>query len=472
MDATLENRGPAPYSAPMTELAHRVQRNLESHRLVPDSRRLLVAVSGGLDSMVLLALLRELAGPLRLRLSVAHAHHQLRGPDADADAELVESVARDWELPLVSRRLAVREALERSRESLEMTARRLRHRYLAEIAREFSTERIALAHHADDQVELILLRFLRGAGGEGLGGMAWRNPSPADPALSLVRPLLDLSKADLLRYAETNRVPFREDASNADRQFLRNRVRHELRPFLETHFNPSVADGLLRTAAVVGADAEFVAQEAERWLQSEGTRPEFGSLHVAVQRAVIRRQLWQSGMDGTFDQIERLRESTQAVPVTRESIVLRGDDGTVRRRAATRPLGYRSERAEVTPTSRSQVRSLSGTRVWLRLGPIRGGPIRPQPFTEQFDAMALKMPVTLRHWGPGDRFQPLGFPGPSKIQNLLVNRKVPAERRRGLVIGADASGEVFWVEGLPPGERFKLTAGTTQVLTLKWRPHR
>jgi len=467
----LENGRRAPYPVPMTELARRVQCNLESHRLVPDSRHLLVAVSGGLDSMVLLALLRELAGPLQFHLSVAHAHHQLRGPDADADAELVETVAHSWDLPLVTRRLAVREALERSPESLEMTARRLRHQFLAEAARSRMAERIVLAHHADDQVELILMRFLRGAGGEGLAGMAWHNASPADPSLTLVRPLLDLSKADLLRYAKANRVRFREDASNQDRQILRNRVRHELRPFLETHFNPSLADGLRRAATVVGADAEFVAQEAERWLQATGTRPEFERLHVAVQRAVIRQQLWQSGIDGTFDQIERLRQSTQAVPMNSESVIHRSSDGTVARRAPLRSLGYRPQRVEVVPTTRSQEHVLSGTRVWLRLGPVPSLPIRPKPYTEQFDVMSLKMPLTLRHWRPGDRFQPLGFRRSSKIQNLLVNRKIPAERRRALVIGADASGEVFWIEGLPPGERFKVTADTPRVLTLKWHPH-
>lgn len=456
----------------MTELARRVQRNLEEHRMVPETGHLLVAVSGGLDSMVLLALLREVAGPLGLRLSVAHAHHQLRGPDADADAGLVETVTRSWALPLVSRRLAVREALQRSRESLEMTARRLRHRFLVEAARDLGAGRIALAHHADDQVELILLRFLRGAGGEGLGGMAWRNASPADSSLTLVRPLLDLPKSELLRYAEVHRIPFREDASNLDRQMLRNRVRHELRPFLETHFNPSLADGLLRAAAVVGAEAEFVALEAERWLKSTTGRPEFGSLHRAVQRAVIRQQLWEAGIDGTFDQVERLRQSTQAIPVNSDSVVRRGDDGAVVRRAPARALEYRSQRMEVTPTTRPQQRSLSGTEVRLVLGPFPGLPVRPKRFTEQFDAMALKMPLTLRHWGPGDRFQPLGFPRPSKVQDLLVNRKIPAARRRGLVIGTDASGEVFWIEGLPPGERFKLTAGTTRVLTLKWRPRR
>src|SRR5258706_520992 len=167
---------------------------------------MLVAVSGGLDSVVLLHLLHTLAAKHEWKLTVAHFNHQLRGRDSNADERFASATAARLKLPCVAGRADVRAHAKERGLSIEMAARELRHDFLARTAKQLRLSTIALAHHADDQVELFFLRLLRGTGNEGLAGMKWRAPSPADSTLELIRPLLDVSHAELEQYADVNRI--------------------------------------------------------------------------------------------------------------------------------------------------------------------------------------------------------------------------------------------------------------------------
>ncbi len=189
--------------------------------------------------MVLLEVLRRLAHANRWKLTVAHFNHQLRGRASEADEKFMARITEEWDLPMVVGRAPVRTFAARHGLSLEMAARGLRHEFLARSACNRGVETIALAHHADDQVELFFLRLLRGAGGEGLAGMKWSSPSPSDPAITLIRPLLGCAKAELRLFAEQQSLTFREDASNASLDFLRNRIRHELLPLLVKQYQPA-----------------------------------------------------------------------------------------------------------------------------------------------------------------------------------------------------------------------------------------
>src|ERR1700691_3006868 len=160
----------------------------------------MVAVSGGLDSMVLLHALDKLSLRHKWKISVAHFNHQLRGRASDADEKLVRKTAIALKLLIVAESADVKEFVRKSKLSIEMAARKLRHEFFARVARERKIQIVALAHHADDQVELFFLRLLRGAGGEGLAGMKWKSPSPADKTIALVRPLLDFVKNELAEF--------------------------------------------------------------------------------------------------------------------------------------------------------------------------------------------------------------------------------------------------------------------------------
>ena len=253
------------YPLIVSPLTHRILDNWRLHCSRPGLRRVLVAVSGGVDSVVLLRSLESLAGDLGLELAAAHFNHRLRGTAADADQAFVRTLADELRIPCFEGAARVRAEATASRESLEMTGRRLRHSFLAATARKWNADGIALAHHADDQAELFLIRLLRGAGGAGLAGMRWRSPSPSDPGVPLVRPLLNLSKTELETEAATEAWPFREDETNRDPSILRNRIRHELLPLLEEGFQPGIRTVLNRTADLVGDEATFVEETAVRW---------------------------------------------------------------------------------------------------------------------------------------------------------------------------------------------------------------
>src|SRR5665213_856966 len=274
--------------------------------------------------MVLLHALQMLSGRHKWKILVAHFNHQLRGRASDADERLVRLTAAEMKLPFVVERADVKKFAAQSKLSVEMAARKLRHEFFARIARAQKIKAAAIAHHADDQVELFFLRLLRGAGGEGLAGMKWRSPSPVDKTISIVRPLLNFSKAELSVFARENKIRFHHDATNFSSDFLRNRIRNELLPLLRKKYQPGLDKTVLRLMEITGAESEFVGEAAEYFrgskrqfaqhkqtsrLTSAATETNFKKLPPAVQRRVLQSQLHELGVAADFELIESLRQS-------------------------------------------------------------------------------------------------------------------------------------------------------------------
>ena len=420
--------------------------------------------------MVLLHLLDGLRRQHGGRLVVAHFNHKLRGKASDADERFVRGEAARLGLPFVSERADVAGHARRAGLSLEMAARQLRHEFLARAARRLKIKTVALAHHADDQVELFLLRLLRGAGGEGLAGMKFRSPSPADPRVELVRPLLEQPKSALRAYAKERQLRFREDASNAALEMKRNRVRHRLLPLLARQYQPAVGEVIRRTMKLLEGEADFVRQAAEGWLNA---RPHeaFARLHAAVQRQVIQIQLLRLGTAPTFELVEQLRtEAGQAVSVAPDCLIRRNKEGRLER-VAPAERAFRSDERRLDLAEPGQRGFFGGLEVRWSLAGFCSREDRPRFASglEWFDADKVGSPVTLRHWQPGDRFQPIGMRSAVKLQDLFTNARIPRAERHHRVMGVTAEGVIFWVEGLRMGERFKLDKGTVTRLKWCWR---
>jgi tRNA(Ile)-lysidine synthase len=465
----------------VSEFLQRTENTVERRHLFARGQKILVAVSGGADSMVLLHVLNSLAKKNRWQISIAHFNHQLRGRASDGDEKLVRTTAKNLQLKFFGVSADVKAFATQSKLSIEMAARKLRHEFLARVAREQKIPVVALAHHADDQVELFFLRLLRGAGGEGLAGMKWCSPSPVDKGISLVRPLLGFSKAEILSIVRANKISFRDDATNAANDFLRNRIRNELLPLLRKKYQPAVDKTVLRLMDVVGAETEFAGDVARKWLALPETK--FQGLPVAVRRKVMRQQLIGLGLASDFDLVEQLAEAPgKPVAVSPDLSVERNVSGEIFRRKITRHE-FQDAALKVKSSGGAGRIEFAGWKLsWalkkfagLRLRGERAASAAPargrsphRAGTEFFDADKVGGEIILRHWRAGDRFQPIGMKSAVKLQDLFVNAKIPAARRRELVLAATGAGEIFWVEGLRISEQFKLTPETRRQLAWNW----
>jgi tRNA(Ile)-lysidine synthase len=418
--------------------------------------------------MVLLAILQELTGAQGWKLVVAHFNHQLRGRAGAADERLVQQTAKKLGLPFQAGRGAVQAFAKEQGISIEMAARQLRHDFLAQTARRLRCSVVALAHHADDQVELFFLRMLRGSGGEGLAGMKWSSPSPVSRSVRLARPLLEVSKADLLEFAHANKIRFREDVTNQSRDILRNRVRYELLPLVRKEFQPTLNRTVLRLMELVGADAEVVEALAKEWLVRFPRSGAWRKLALGVQRRVIQLQLQRLKVATDFELVERLRlQSGKRVSAAENQFVVREPSGRVKRVVVENRAFDGAERR--LNLKASGVVLLGGLEVSWNFAQGQGvDRPKPVPQCEFFDAERVGATVVLRHWRPGDRFQPIGMKAAVKLQDWFTNQKIPATRRRELLLATTATGEIFWVEGLRIGEGFKLTKTTRKVLVWRW----
>lgn len=418
--------------------------------------------------MVLLRVLARLAPRHGWQLVVAHFNHQLRGRSSDADERLVREAARKLRLPFVSGGADVKRAARAGGLSIEMAARRCRHDFFSREAKARGIRRIVLAHHAEDQVELFFLRLLRGAGSQGLAGMKALAPSPWASAVKLARPLLECSRDEIEAFASAEGVRFRDDASNASPEFLRNRVRHELLPVLRSRFQPALNQVVLREMEILSAEHDFMDAEVNRLL----ARPlaSFDLLPVALQRRVLQKQLEREGVAPEFEWIESLRAAAgKVISISRDVSVCRDVSGRVLVR-----------RSEVNARSTAEVRlSFSAEKGqgtfaglswnWTRWPATSGGLPKFVTGTEWFDADRIGREVVLRHWRAGDRFQPIGMTSSQKLQDLFTNLKVPRAERVQRVVATTADGEIWWVEGLRIGELFKLQPATRRRLQWSWQ---
>jgi tRNA(Ile)-lysidine synthase len=449
-----------------------VRRALLRHAMVRAGDAVLVAVSGGVDSVVLLDCLHRLAPRMGFSLRVAHLDHGLRGEEGAADAAFVREAAAARGLPVTVGHLPPG-ALAAPGRSLQEAAREARYAFLAEAAEAAGAQRIAVAHTADDVAETVLINLLRGSGPAGLRGI------PPVRGRQIIRPLLAVRRQQVEAYARARRLPFRPDPSNADPRFLRNRIRQRLLPFLEKEFNPRVVESVARAAALLEDDHAYLEGEAARVpaafpLEAGRLR----ALPVPVRRRVLVRALRAALAKGSRVRLEHL----QAVEALLDP---GGDRGVVR---LPGPLEARLREGRIVIAAAGQgVSDLpppplplpeAGEVRWgsyrARIGPMEeAGEIAAGPgggaearWSVTLDADRLQPPLTLRAWQAGDAYRPVGAPGRRKLQDLFTDARVPRERRGRLPVLADGRG-VLWVPGFRPDGRAAASAATARALTIE-----
>jgi tRNA(Ile)-lysidine synthase len=431
-----------------------------------------VALSGGADSVALAWIVAELADAGRCRSAgLIHVHHGLRGADADADEAFCRRLAAELGCPIDVVRVDVRARVGRTRESLEAAARALRYDAFAAAARRLGASLVATAHTADDQAETVLLRLLRGAGARGLGGIRQRRGP-------YVRPLLGVRRADLVCYLERRGATFRDDASNRDVSIPRNRLRHELMPVVE-RLAPGAVAALARTAALAGDDEAYLERRALRAMARASRDGGLDAAAVrqlprALARRVIREAAGRAAPRGPLSaaHVEAVRalaaSRRPSARVDLPGLTATREGGSIVFRAPRDPVAARPFRhtlsvpgqividetgVAVSASVRSAVAPAELTAGGASLAMVQAGSFEP--------------PLVVRSRLPGDRIRPLGAPGQRKVQDLLVDRKVPRADRDRVPIVVDAVGQVVWVAGVAIADACRVTAPEGGVVILK-----
>lgn len=474
----------------------RVAALVQREHLLRDGQLVVAGVSGGADSLCLLDCLHRLG----YNVIVAHLDHGLREGSRE-DARYTLEVARRYALPAVIAREDVR-AHRAEAGSIEDLARQVRYRFLARVAREHRARAVATGHTADDQVETILMHLLRGAGPDGLRGILPATPMdawvdvPEAGGITLVRPLLDLTRAETEAHCAAIGLVPRQDPSNLDTAFLRNRVRQELLPLLET-YNPGVRRVLLRMSRVMAAQASLVAESVEQvW---PGVIRQAGDAALAfrfelwmaqpeaIRSGLLRRALGElrPGLgDIGLETIERGLEFFRRPPRTRhmdlagglELLHLGGEvilaqPGTALSFPDLPQLASDRARRLLVP---GRIRLAAGWRLdasMVRLSDAERRRLK-RPAEGQraaFDPAALAGPLAVRPWRPGDRIRPLGMKGTVKVADLLANAHIPRPARRCWPV-VTAGETPVWVVGLRMGHDPRLTQQSKKALLLQLVP--
>ncbi|NQU38521.1 MAG: tRNA lysidine(34) synthetase TilS [Lentisphaerae bacterium] len=462
--------------------------NLKRRGLLNGHSHLLLAVSGGADSVALLVALNALKPSMGLELTVAHLDHQLRGAEARSDAAFVGALSRKLKVACVTGRRDVRRLARRKHLSIEMAAREARYHFLQQTALKQGASVVVTAHNADDQAETVLLRLARGCGPAGLGGIRWRVrlsdllPGVRDTGLEVIRPLLDRSRVEIEAFLHQQGQTWREDASNASVAFLRNRVRHELLPLLETRLNPKIRTALWRTADILSEEEVWLDQMADVSLRScadaDGRleRSALTALPPPLGRRVIRKWLMASAlpvesMDWSLaERVGALAADacgSRAVDLPGPWRVVRryGFLAVVASRSAPEPFRVVLTRVGETLLPEQGLRIL----IERRPGVVRERGASPGvlPATASLSAKAVgRRRLYVRCPRPGDRIQPYGMRGSKKLQDILVDAKLPAEQRGELPL-LECGGEIAWIPGYRIAHGFRVEDEESPALHIR-----
>ena len=449
----------------------KIKHTLSRHRMISEGDSVIVAVSGGPDSVCLLHILHELKNELHIHLVVAHFDHGLRPAEDESETAFVLGLAESLNLPFETAKGHL--LAKRARGSKEEVARTARYSFLEKVRKKHKARKIALGHNLNDQAETIVMRLLRGSGPSGLTGI----PPCRDG--SIFRPLIEIERTEIENYLKAKKLASVTDSSNLKTDTLRNKIRLELMPLLEQH-QPQLVHLLGQTAEILRDEDDYLERIAEAWLKKEVTRnpdntfqlstASFLALPVALRRRVIRNVIGKAKKDLrriSWDHIEAIQRLAQSekpqasLNLPGRLTVKRTYDHLVFSASTKRkplPFHYTLD-GPGTYDIEEIGRSISVEETKNRKGLRFRGSAR----TAFLDAGKLRFPLTLRTFKPGDRFIPFGMEGHKKLKDFFVDLKVPMEQRHSTPILCCDDTPV-WVCGFRIDDRFKVTPDTKRVL--------
>ena len=435
------------------------QRYIDENNLVTHDDRILLTVSGGVDSMVMLSLFVRCG----YAVGVAHCNFQLRGAESDEDELLVRDEAARYGVPWYNRRFETAAEMERTGESMEMAARRLRYAWFDELSRAEGYTAVAIAHHADDSIETFFINLLRGTGLRGLTGISIQ-------VGKVVRPLLFASRREILEYAAANHIPYREDSSNRSTKYLRNKIRLGLIPRIR-EINPKFTSLMCRNLARLTDAQLFINHGIERIRETAVTSSEgIDTIHLdridpAFPQEFVIYELLNSAYGFKGDVIDALCRTLGQGASGRRFYARDHVAVPDRGRILVAPIAPDDEC--LTTVEKGASRSYCGNAVlyyeYCDIDTIKNFGVPEQ--IAQVDADRLQFPLTLRRWREGDWFIPFGMTGRKKVSDFLIDAKVslPEKQRQFVLLSGE---EIVWLVGRRIDDRYRLTSETENVLRI------
>ncbi len=441
-------------------MLHKLREFIHSNSLMTKQHKLLLAVSGGVDSMVLLHLLLKEG----YNVSVAHCNFQLRAKESDADEQFVKKICIEKKVPFFSKKFLTAKQAAADKTGIQETARKLRYEWFAELMEQQNFDRLVTAHQATDQLETILLNLSRGTGLNGLEGIKVQSGK-------LVRPLLFATRKEIETYALKNNIRYREDSSNALDKYARNRIRLHVLPEL-LHINPQAVEHIRHTSEVVQQANEFINAEISKWVKKHSKvtlqgisieiapiikhkAPGFLLFHVLNRYGFNKEQVMQilAAIQNQSGKIFRTA-----------SFQLLKDRKTLFIQSLEKPLKEPS--VFLIEKTKGSI-STDGFEMKWKVKKVPSNLIVPNGKVF-VDITTLRFPLTLRLWKKGDRFQPLGMKGKKKLSDFFVDQKLSRAQKENCLV-LESGNEIVWVVNQRLADPFKVTRATQSVIEFSYR---
>lgn len=458
-------------------IENKVLKTIKHFDMLRRGDKVVVAVSGGVDSTALLDILDSLKGKLQIKLFVAHLNHKIRKGQSDLDEAFVKSLAKKYNFPCTAEEFDVPQFAKKNKMNLEDAARRIRYEFLSRVAAKYGAGKIALAHTADDNIETFLMRLIRGAGLKGLESI---------PAVrgNIIRPMIELLREDIQQYLKSRKIKPRIDLTNLDTKYLRNRVRHDLLPALKS-YNRNIKEVLLRTIHAVSDDQSFIEHESGKSLAGAKVFMGSGEIRLDVNKLLRFKHSIQAGavrlaiehvkqdlIDVTFVHIEDI---LKIITKKRAELVLPGVHVLVNKgvliisnskplKAESKPFMHKLEIPGKTNIDEAGIIIESDILDHVSPRQLR----MKDPYQAYLDYDKIGKPLIVRSKQKGDVFSPLGLKGRKKLQDIFIDEKVDLEHRDKVPL-LDDGKNIVWVVGYRVSERTKVTPGTKKIVRLTAR---
>ncbi|GIP24819.1 tRNA lysidine(34) synthetase TilS [Paenibacillus sp. J22TS3] len=475
----------------MNQLVAYLRRMASKYDLWSPGDCIVVAVSGGPDSVALLHALHHIAkdSKAKLNLVCAHVNHGFRGKESDSEAEFVRGIAKDLGIPFELGSYDVPAYMEESGLSVQTAAREKRYEFLHRTAQHYNASSIALAHHGDDQAETVMLRLLRGTGMSGLAGMRVKR---REKNVELIRPLLRIYKTDLIQVCRNSGLEYVTDSSNLSNKYARNAVRLDVLPFLG-QYNGQLAESLNRLAEVAGEEDDYMQQAVKEayaamvsQVQGGSCFPvkEFARLHVALQRRLIKlilNYLPLNTDDMDFVKIEAIREGVLQEHPTNWTLDLGGGLRCIREYNTVSILPETTDQVKQEYTYRLEEVPArlplpeAGRELRITIRPVNLQSAQPDWKTAGseealFDADKINYPLIVRSRKPGDIMKVMGLNGSKKVKDIFIDQKIPPSVRSKIPIVTDASGRILWLPGVRRSAHAAVGSSTSSILHMQMEP--